>query len=146
MSETDYPTIESGHVPEAEVIWKLPAPKTSAFPDRCPCGGEIDPDIIELRGIFPSLAQLCTACYSLAQREEEASAVRDRENAEHRHRLAALVARREADEACDALNAYRELDGHDEAEAHRMHVHFFELADKAVQMSEAAIKKARTEK
>lgn len=92
MSDTDYPTMDSGHVPEAEVIWKLPAPKTSGFPDRCPCGGEIDPEIIELRTFFPTLAQLCTACYTVAQREDEARAVRDQENAESRHRLARLDA------------------------------------------------------
>jgi DNA replication protein DnaC len=66
-----------------------PIPQSPA--PRCPCGNPVDPDLLELRSTFPSLSpDLCTSCYSIASREDEARAREEMDLAEHRARLARL--------------------------------------------------------
>lgn len=57
----------------------------------CPCGSPVDPDLLELRDTFPSLSpDLCTTCYGIASREDEARAREEMDRADHRARLARL--------------------------------------------------------
>jgi DNA replication protein DnaC len=60
-------------------------------PPKCPCGAPVDPELLEIRTFLPSLSpDLCTACYDLASREDEARLQRDIDAAENRQRLARL--------------------------------------------------------
>ena len=60
---------------------------------RCPCGAPVDPDLLELRATFPTLSpDLCTDCYGIASREDEARAREEMDLAEKRARLARLDA------------------------------------------------------
>jgi len=63
---------------------------TSATP-RCHCGQPVDPDLLELRPLFPSLSpDLCTACYAAASAEDETRTREELDRAAHRARLARL--------------------------------------------------------
>lgn len=69
----------------------VPLSVVPAVPPCCPCGSPVDADLLEIRNLFPSLSpDMCTACYEAARREDEERDRRDRENAEHRRRLAVL--------------------------------------------------------
>ena len=60
---------------------------------RCPCGQPVDPDLLEIRHLLPSLSpDLCSACYDQASHAEEAGHRAAVEAAEQRHRLARLDA------------------------------------------------------
>lgn len=62
-------------------------------PPLCPCGSPVDQDLLEIRRFFPSLSpDLCTACYEAASREDDARERIERDQAEHRARLARLDA------------------------------------------------------
>lgn len=72
---------------------EAPAPTAPSAPPRCPCGAPVDPDLLDLRAMFPSLSpDLCSACYAIASREDEKQAREEMERAEHRARLARLDA------------------------------------------------------
>jgi len=89
MSES---LVHAGATLEADLVSQESVRPAVAQPELCPCGAPVDPDLIELRTMLPSLPSLCTACYEVSHREDEARDRRDRENAEHRRRLALLDA------------------------------------------------------
>lgn len=64
----------------------------SAIP-RCHCGQPVDPELLELRALFPSLSpDLCTTCYGIASRDDEARQKAEIEQAEERSRQGRLAA------------------------------------------------------
>lgn len=70
-----------------------PIPQSPPPAPKCHCGNPVDPDLLELRTTFPSLSpDLCTHCYAIASRDDEAKARAEMDLAENRARLARLDA------------------------------------------------------
>lgn len=70
-----------------------PAQSSTAHPPSCACGQPVDPDLLEIRALFPSLSpDLCTACYAAQSREDADRQREQADQAEHRARLARLDA------------------------------------------------------
>lgn len=79
------------HRPYSDLVIQSPATKHQS--PTCPCGAPVDPELLEIRHLLPSLSpDLCTACYEAASREDEAASRAAIEAAEQRHRLARLDA------------------------------------------------------
>lgn len=71
----------------------IQAPSTKHPAPLCPCGQPVDPELLEIRAILPSLSpDLCTACYDRESRQDDERHRADRDIAETRHRLARLDA------------------------------------------------------
>lgn len=69
------------------------APIARETAPTCHCGKPVDPDLLELRDTFPSLSpDLCTTCYGIASRDDEARSRAEMDLAENRARLARLDA------------------------------------------------------
>lgn len=59
----------------------------------CPCGSPVDPDLLEIRTLLPSLSpDLCTACYAAQAREDADRQREEMDRADHRARLARVDA------------------------------------------------------
>jgi len=68
-----------------------PMTATTSAPPRCHCGAPVDPELLEIRDLLPSLSpDLCAGCYDLASREDDARHRLDMEAAEQRRRHARL--------------------------------------------------------
>jgi DNA replication protein DnaC len=78
--------------PSADLINpQSPIINNQSPPPLCPCGAPVDPDLIDLRTLFPALYRpLCSACYEADRVAAEDQHHRQLQEAAHRHRLAEL--------------------------------------------------------
>jgi DNA replication protein DnaC len=67
------------------------SPASQSTIPLCPCGSPVDPDLLDLRTLFPSLYRpLCGSCYESDRLAAEARAQEQLHLADKRHRLAVL--------------------------------------------------------